>query len=517
MTLKNEDDSVLPRIGDYYDRIFNKSWIIFLIVEILFVGAIIIAVTLMLRLDQPEVAIFITMFSAVLVQSLIGYIFLRYTLRPTEVMIQTVAELSGETLANEHHLRRNNPKLQKGSLKFIVDSLYSLESASQNKIEPKDKNRELLLNIMTALPIGIIALDENRNIIAANSLAPTFNDGDKQQILLNFTSVNQSLGDWLDRVAERSINAENIWQRIQNVTPNSTMERKIFDVIAHYEKKAPNGVETIIVTVDRTSEYEVDEDNIDFIALTAHELRGPITVIRGYLDVLDHQLAGRLNTEQHELIDRLNVSAKRLSSYVNNILNVSRYDRQHLKLSLHEDSIANIISDIKDDLDLRARTLNRTLVWNILEQNLPTVVADRSSIGEVISNLIDNAIKYSSDGGVINVFGEVDSDAVSVSVKDSGMGIPANVAEHLFSKFYRSHRSRSKISGTGLGLYISRIIVESHGGQIGVQSTEGQGSTFTFTLPIFSTVADKLSSDNSNKDFVRSGGNWIRNHSRVQK
>ena len=216
-------------------------------------------------------------------------------------------------------------------------------------------------------------------------------------------------------------------------------------------------------------------------------------------------------------MDRLNVSAKRLTSYVNNVLNANRYDRNHLQLKLTETTIPSIVADVRKDLDLRATTVNRRIDWDIPD-NLPTVAADQSSIGEVITNLVDNAIKYSNDGGVVEVTAKRSGDFVAVSITDHGIGIARSVADHLFTKFYRSHRSRASVGGTGIGLYISRGIIESHGGTIGVNSTEGEGSTFTFTVPIYSTVKDKLASnDNSNATLISKKTGYIDNHGSVIK
>ncbi len=519
MSRDDNKETVLPRVSDLYGRLFEKSWLASMIAETLVICVVVMVFSLMMRIGNYELTMFVTVFTLIVSQSLVGYFILRKAMRPTEILLHTIAELDGETTAKPA-ARRNDPALQKAGLSAAISSLYSIKGDSSldkaNTSRLSNKSDQLIRNIVSALPVGMIALDENRNIIAMNSLAPTYLDNDNhRKILLNFTTANQSLDNWLDQVSDNNISADNIWARVENVVPGSTTERKVFDVIAHYQKDAPSGIDTMIITVDRTAEYENDENSMDFIALAAHELRGPITVVRGYLDILDYQLADKLSPDQHELIDRLNVSAKRLSSYINNILNASRYDRQHLKLSLRESKVEDIISDIKSDMDLRAETLNRHIRWQ-LPENLPTVAADRSSISEVLSNLIDNAIKYSTDGGTIEVFGNVNDGFVEIAVRDYGMGIPSVVAEHLFSKFYRSHRSRGAVSGTGLGLYISRAIVESHGGHIGVQSTEGKGSVFTFTLPIYSTVADKLAASSSNEDLIRSGGNWIRNHSRIQ-
>jgi signal transduction histidine kinase len=116
----------------------------------------------------------------------------------------------------------------------------------------------------------------------------------------------------------------------------------------------------------------------------------------------------------------------------------------------------------------------------------------------------------------VNVTAAVEGDFVKVSVVDHGIGIPSSVMGHLFHKFYRSHRSRETVAGTGIGLYITKAIVESHGGSVGVKSAEGQGSTFWFTVPIYVTVKDKLLAGgnmNTGASMISTGGSWIKNHS----
>jgi signal transduction histidine kinase len=309
---------------------------------------------------------------------------------------------------------------------------------------------------------------------------------------------------------EHAVHAEHTWTRVADRLPEEE-GRRFFDVIASYDKGSPH--ETVLTLVDRTSTYDISEQDLDFIAFAAHELRGPITVIRGYLDVLEEELDAVLAPDQHELFRRLTVSANRLSGYINNILNTSRYDRRHLKVHLAEDSLAGIYDTIKDDMELRAHAQNRLL--NVaIPTDLPTIAADRASISEVMGNLIDNAIKYSNEGGAINVTAAVHGDFVEVSIEDHGIGMPGNVVSNLFQKFYRSHRSRETVAGTGIGLYISKGIIESHGGTIVVRSEEGKGSTFIASLPIYSTVAAKLATgDNSNEGLIEHGNGWIKNHS----
>jgi signal transduction histidine kinase len=321
---------------------------------------------------------------------------------------------------------------------------------------------------------------------------------------------NDSINNWLKSCEECKLNAERIWTRIPNRFPGEE-DRKFFDVIASYQKDADP--ETVISTVDRTIDYADEEEDLDFVAFAAHELRGPITVIRGYLDVLDDELHDVLKDDQHELFHRLIVSTNRLSGYVNNILNTSRYDSRHLKIYLLEETVSGIYDVISDDMQMRAKTQNRLLSVQ-LPSDLPTVAADRSSMSEVFGNLIDNAIKYSNEGGLISVTAKKNGDFVDFSVQDHGIGMPPAVVSKLFHKFYRSHRSRETVAGTGIGLYISKAIVESHGGTISVRSEDGRGSTFTISIPIYATVADKLKlTNNSNIGMVSEGKGWIKNHS----
>ena len=226
------------------------------------------------------------------------------------------------------------------------------------------------------------------------------------------------------------------------------------------------------------------------------------------------ELADQTKPDQKELFKRLIVSANRLSGYINNILNTSKYDRRHLRVHLAEDTLGAIYDTIRDDMELRAQS-QRRLLSVTLPSSLPTIAADRSSLSEVISNLIDNALKYSNDGGAVAVSAEVEGNFVKVSVTDNGIGMPANVVGNLFHKFYRSHRSRETVAGTGIGLYICKAIVESHGGKIGVTSTENVGSTFSFTVPIYASVAEKLqANDHTNAGLISSTDGWIKNHSK---
>lgn len=397
-----------------------------------------------------------------------------------------------------------------------TDSLFTLIKAIRHIDATKNSTQDnggteftFSQSLLDHLPIGIVALNPKREIVYSNSAAPLHGGG--KQINLDFIG-NDTLDLWFDDANRTSINTTKWWRRIKEAMPDDKDQPRFFDVLALYQQSGDQSIETIIVTINRTEQYGESEIELDFTALAAHELRGPITVIKGYLDVLRQELDTTLTEDQKAFFERLDVSADRLSMYINNILNVSRYDRHHLQLRLKEEKLVTVFDTVIDDLQLRAKTLHRLLNVN-LPEDLPTIAADRGSLSEVIVNLTDNAIKYSSEGGLIVVTAQVKADFVEVSVQDNGIGIPASLMGHLFDKFYRSHRSRENTVGTGLGLYITKAIIESHGGIISARSEEGHGSTFTFSVPIYAKVADKLKkSDNSNADMIKTK-KYIKNHS----
>lgn len=445
-----------------------------------------------------------------------GFMILGYTTKPAKDLLGAVIHISGEP-TNAKMPNPNDGRYAKNGFKQALQTIYELSSLSRSDVA-NETPESIIQNInnnpvesaLDSTNCGFVVLNHERKIVYANKPAPISVDSNNNSSISLLFNGKDTLDSWLNECEQHSVHDERIWSRIPDRLPEAE-NRRFFDVIATYDKGSPH--ETVLVLVDRTAVYNISEEDLDFIAFAAHELRGPITVIRGYLDVLEDELSTVLAEDQHELFRRLTVSANRLSGYINNILNTSRYDRRHLKVHLNEDTVAGIYDTIADDMQLRANAQNRLLSIS-LPADLPTIAADRASISEVFGNLIDNAIKYSNEGGAINVTASVRSDFVEIAVEDHGIGMPGNVVSNLFQKFYRSHRSRETVAGTGIGLYISKAIVESHGGSISVRSEEGKGSVFTVSLPIYSTVAAKLASgDNSNEGLIEHGDGWIKNHS----
>lgn len=487
----------------------NLTILIFLQTFITFVIGLALVLCGTLNLTSPILWIVLGVLFIFNLSISIGF-FIKIT-KPTKDLIAAITNIAGEKTALTPP-NPNNEKYEKSGFRDALQTLYELSSKTSQVTTESDQSPKATLanDALDMTKCGFIALDKNRKVIYSNKSAPVHVNNEGQKTIDLIFNGTDTLMTWLDECTEHSVHADKIWTRVPDRLPNEE-GRRFFDVYVSYQKDSP--IETVLTLVDRTGSYIVDEENLDFISFAAHELRGPITVIRGYLDVLEDELSNVLVDDQSELFHRLIVSSNRLSGYIDNILNTSRYDRRHLKMNLLEEKISDIYDTISDDMKLRAGAQNRLLSVNFPE-NLPTVAADRASIAEAFGNLIDNAIKYSNEGGVVNVVAAVNGDFVDVSVIDNGIGMPESVVSQLFQKFYRSHRSRETVAGTGIGLYITKAIVESNGGKISVRSEDGKGSTFTVSLPIYSTVADKLKAgDNSNEGLISEGNGWIKNHS----
>ena len=504
-------------IRDYWPRYRRRMIVITILMQI--VITLIVTLALLVAGFEPDGLQLILMITAIIATTVSAnlLLLLAVILLPLRDLTAALTHISGEP-SDVRPPNQNANQYQRDGFSPLLKLIYKLASDSDkaNVPEtPKQAASSLLDEAMSHSSAHIIILDEKGTIIYASPHAPVKEGKDGAQELSLIFEDEVDFDMWLHDSVKRFVHADKSWLRTASKIIGED-DRRIYDISANYEKgsKAP----VVLVCFDRTDLYHPEDEQLDFISLAAHELRGPVTVIHGYLDVLSQELPETPDFDETRiLLSRLIVSSNRLSGYISNILNASRFDRRHLKVELAERNIADIYSSIRDDMSLRASTQNRLLTVDI-PADLPTIAADQSSFSEVLSNLIDNAIKYSNEGGAVTVRSYVDGDFVRTDVIDTGIGMPANVVGNLFHKFYRSHRSRETVAGTGIGLYISKAIVESHGGTIEVKSEEGRGSAFSFTVPIYATVAEKLrEGDNTNESLIRSGANgWIKNHAKYR-
>ena len=240
----------------------------------------------------------------------------------------------------------------------------------------------------------------------------------------------------------------------------------------------------ILTFHDITREEELEEMKLDFVSMAAHELRTPLTSVRGYLSVFIEENHDKLNDEQNMFLNRINISTKQLMALIENLLNVSKIERGVFSVNLSPVDWVLMVRETVGQFVDRAKDKNINLSLIEPEGEIPKIIADPLRINEVLSNLLSNAISYTQSGGTIEVSLQEKDGEVETHVKDSGEGIPESAMPHLFTKFFRAGGKLAQGSkGTGLGLYISKSIIEMHHGKIWVDSEVDKGSVFSFSVP----------------------------------
>ncbi len=221
----------------------------------------------------------------------------------------------------------------------------------------------------------------------------------------------------------------------------------------------------------------------DFISIASHELRTPLTVIAGYLSLLLAGKVGKLQEQQVNFIKQIYDDTQSLSSLVEDLLDVSRLDSGKFRLHKSAMSLYDICKKTIDSLTDKAMERNISIVYTA-DKVVPPFHGDKAKIRQVLTNIVDNAIKYTNPGGKIRVMLKVTDSSYLITVVDNGYGIEKKDLPHIFERFYRSeNKLLDRVTGAGLGLYISKTIIEMHEGSIIVDSTFEKGTTFTISLP----------------------------------
>ena len=221
----------------------------------------------------------------------------------------------------------------------------------------------------------------------------------------------------------------------------------------------------------------------EFLANMSHELRTPLNAIIGFSEVLSERMFGELNEKQDEYLKDIHASGQHLLSLINDILDLSKIEAGRMELELSDFdlpmTIDNALTLVRERAGRRGIELHKTV-----DERLGQIQADDRKIRQVLLNLLSNAIKFTPEGGRIDVEAKPVDGSIEVSVSDTGVGIAPEDQEAVFEEFRQVGTADKKVEGTGLGLALSRKFIELHGGKIWVKSQIGQGSTFTFTVPV---------------------------------
>lgn len=235
---------------------------------------------------------------------------------------------------------------------------------------------------------------------------------------------------------------------------------------------------------DITADQEVDRMKSEFISLASHQLRTPLSAIKTYSHMLADGYMGKLNKTQKQSLATILSASNRMNELISTLLNITRIESGTIAVTRKLVSVDRLIHEILPELALMAEAKSITLSYNLQGEASPRLKTDPLLVKEIVMNLTSNAIKYTPDGGTVAITLKPRNDDVIIAVHDSGWGIPLEDQAQIFSKFFRAGNiSRKETTGTGLGLYLVRGLLDALGGRIWFESTENVGTDFSVSLP----------------------------------
>lgn len=369
-----------------------------------------------------------------------------------------------------------------GQLGRVLNTLSVRVERSQ---EESDSERRRLDSVLSHMSDGVLATDRHGNVIIANQMALNFLDTETEKIINKpiatvFGLKKQSSSDLI-------FDPQEVVVTINANTPDETILNASFSLI----KRVTGFVSGAVCVLHDITEQQHNEDKQkQFVSNVSHELRTPLTSMRAYVEALsegawkDPKVAPQfLHVTQEE--------TERMIRMINDLLSLSRMDRGVAKMDLEFVNLNDFLNHIlnrfdmivKKDAEDGKKSKKYSIKRNFSQQDL-WVEIDTDKMMQVIDNIMNNAIKYSPDGGVITVSLYQNQNQVILSIADQGLGIPRKDLNKIFERFYRVDKARSREQGgTGLGLAISQEIVEAHKGKLWADSKEGKGSTFYIALP----------------------------------
>lgn len=418
------------------------------------------------------IAIVIGMVLAIIVSSSIT--------KPIEEMKRQTARIARGDYSGHVHQYGND---ELGQLAQAVNNLSIRVEETQ---ELSESERRRLDSVLSHMSDGVIATDRRGGITIVNDMAMNYLDISEGEVL------GKSILDILD--IRNQYTLRDLLEKQDEVVLDISGEKDLilnayFSVIQR-ESGFISGI--VCVLHDVTEQQKIDRERKQFVSNVSHELRTPLTSMRSYIEALNDG-AWRDEKVAPEFLKVTQDETDRMIRMINDLLSLSRMDSGTVKLDLELVNINGLVNYIldrfdmmlkKDKIDTRdIKTKNYTIKRDFTKRDL-WVELDTDKFIQVVDNIMNNAIKYSPDGGVITCRLLETHNNVILSISDQGLGIPKKDLDHVFDRFFRVDKARSRAQGgTGLGLAISKEVIELHHGRIWVDSVEGKGSTFYISLP----------------------------------
>lgn len=385
----------------------------------------------------------------------------------TENLEKKVEERTEELQSKLEELEKNK--------KALTNILEDVAEARINAEEEKKKT----LAIITNLADGLLVFDKDSALSLINSQAEMFFGVSKKEIVgrsLQELSLLPNFAPLIDILNKKE---EKVSRKELFLRENFTLEISTAPIVQQGKESG-----FLVIIHDITREKFIERMKTEFVSLAAHQLRTPLSAIKWTLKMLLDGDLGKITDEQRNFIEKTYASNERMIGLINDLLDVMRIEEGRYLykpvLADMEDIVQFVINSYQDIIERKKIVLD----FKKSEKSLPKVLVDVGKMRLVIQNFIDNAIKYTPSGGMVTIYTSSSKREVEFSIKDTGMGIPKDQQGRVFSKFFRgANIQRTDTEGSGLGLFITKNIVEAHSGKVWFESEEGRGTTFHFSLP----------------------------------
>ncbi len=312
--------------------------------------------------------------------------------------------------------------------------------------------------------------------------------GNKSEIAVPLKSHNRVIGVYSIESRQKNVFGSEdikIMSAIADQLVVAIENARLYSRIKNFNKELRHKVKLAVEKLRKANEEltRLNRVKSDFVSTVSHELRTPLTSIKGYVSLVLDGDTGPINAQQKEFLGIVNKENERLTNLISDLLDIQKIESGKMPFNFKDFRLDAFLRDYRKELEKLEKD-NKAIIAILCPDNLPVIKADEDKIKQVLMNLVGNALKFSQPKPRVVLKVSNERNYIQVDVKDNGVGIAKKDIPKLFQKFYQvDSQSNRKTGGTGLGLAICKHIIETHGGEIGMRSSVGKGSTFSFTLP----------------------------------
>ena len=373
------------------------------------------------------------------------------------------------------HIKKAERDITK-SQTALMNILEDTEEARRKAEEEKNRTKE----IVNSLTDGLLFFDKDNRLSLMNPRAEKLFGVEEEMI------IGKPIGDFFQFSELRPLafllgrRIERLFREELKLSENFILEVTTVPLITRGKSMG-----YLVVLHDVSREKIVERMKTEFVSISAHQLRTPLSAIKWTLKMLLDGDLGEITAEQREFVLKTYDSNERMIRLINDLLNVTRIEEGRYVYKRTPHDIVGLVQSMLDSYEAEIEKRKIKLEFKKPKEKIPEVMIDFEKMVLAFQNLVDNAIKYTPENGKVTVSLIYDKKEIVISVKDNGIGIPKDQQDRVFSKFFRgANVLKMETEGSGLGLFITKNVIEAHGGKIWFNSKKGEGATFSFTIPI---------------------------------